>query len=292
MLSRVVRRGGTSARRRIRPSMVRGYSTKRRDAYFGDMEKYGYLYQNLPKHPPVDDKHIKVCQEIYDSVTAAPLPLVVLAPSPTIWVPSVLRNLGVVSTSIPKGSTRRVLGKSSWSNQEWTKSDAERRALDMFIDEQEGNRQLSGSVLFEYLNWSIAANDAFLIGAACSDKEIHIGHDDVPFKMMDPNILFDVDNKRPRVFGRELALASLFGYRKIDNPYHTLGIVLLRNPDQPYGGSLEEFLKILQQIKSKDDILEATKNLEKPPVKFFDMAAKTDKTSKGVKGDGETSNIS
>lgn len=122
-------------------------STKRRDAYFGDMEKYGYLYQNLPKHPPVDDKHIKVCQEIYDSVTAAPLPLVVLAPSPTIWVPSVLRNLGVVSTSIPKGSTRRVLGKSSWSNQEWTKSDAERRALDMFIDEQEGNRQLSGSVL-------------------------------------------------------------------------------------------------------------------------------------------------
>ena len=264
-----------------RPAMVArpmsSIAPRQEEAYVRGLEVNGYRYGNLPLQRPVyEPEVVKMCTEMFRAAAEAPLGMIVLGPSRKLWIPSLLRNFTISSTiNTPKATLRTAMSNPRWSDQGWKLDPAELLAFESLVEEQGDKGPLSGSVLFQLAGWSIALNDALIVGAACGEQEIHLAVDNSPVRDIDPRLLFDNQNKRPTVLARELGLLACSGYTRYQGPNAVGTAVLLPDTDNLLIPDLGGMLKDLESVRTYDDVLASTKPLEDQPVKIFDMSKRT-----------------
>lgn len=186
------------------------------------------------------------------------LPMIVLGPSPSVWIPSVLLNFGISA----QNPFMRGLKIEKYSDQSHWDDPGEQEAMKKLIqtlDDDSGSDH-SGGVVFETL-WSTLANDAFVQGAVDTQKEVHIATNGTELKDIPQNILFDQANNRPKVLGRELALAGLSKYKVVNHDYKNLGVILDGSNTKEF--DLNEFDYIISQVKTENDYSSLMKDLFK-----------------------------
>ncbi len=267
--------------RAARPAMharpMSSVAPRQEEAYVRGLEVHGYRYQYLPHQMPVREPEvIEMCREMFHAAAEAPLGMIVLGPSRKLWIPSLLRNFTICSTiNTPKATLRDAMSKPRWSDQAWRFDPAELLAFESLVEEQGDKGPLSGSVLFQLAGWSLALNDALIVGAACGEQDIHLAVDNSPVRDIDPRLLFDNQNKRPTVLARELGLLACSGYTRYQGPNAVGTAVLLPDTDNLLIPDLGGMLKDLESVRTYDDVLASTKPLEDQSVKIFDMSKRT-----------------
>ncbi|WP_132467110.1 hypothetical protein [Nitrosomonas sp. Nm84] len=68
-----------------------------------------------------------------------------------------------------------------------------------------------GSVLYNWAEWSLQGNDAFIAGGACERKAIQVLIPSTRYKDISTDVIWDAKQARPTVLGHELAFANLIG---------------------------------------------------------------------------------
>jgi hypothetical protein len=185
-----------------------------------------------------------------------PLDMIIVGDSPSVWKPSVLVNFGMTTNKpFPKLPNNPL-----WVDPSWKTDPSEKQPS--FLLEKQVEQILvdgggsSGSVLYDYL-WSLLCNDSFVQGAMDAEKEIHVAVQGTEISDVPMVKIFDVNNKRPRVLGRELLFASHNGYRAFDHDFDNLGIVLLPGKQRKF--SEIDLENVCNQIKTESDMQTALK---------------------------------
>src|SRR3990167_1712253 len=172
---------------------------------------------------PLTDLDMSRTVRIFDIAKEAPLPLIVLGPSPMLWHPTLVQNFR------PIGETVFLKGMDNpkWADLKWKKSSTELEAR-LELDDLEQTDPLfglNGSLMME-VNWSMPLNDGLIAGAASGRKELHIASPDMSIYDLPDKALWNSVYDAPTVLGRELSIARILGYEQAINPYKDLGIVL------------------------------------------------------------------
>ena len=168
------------------------------------------FYQKNPTFTALPLAKQQSVVQAYAGSFLAPLPMVVVGPSPNLWTPSGLVNFKFTSNNpFPK-----LPNNTAWVNPGWQSDPTEARAAEMLNEELaqilRDASGSSGSILFDRA-WSLISNDAFIRGAMDSDKEIHVASEGTAISDIPKVKLFDTDNSRPRVLGRELLYMQFNG---------------------------------------------------------------------------------
>lgn len=182
----------------------------------------------------------------------APLGMIALGNSAALWWPSTVHNFGpaYVGRPITPG-----LNNERWARQSWKDDPREVAIYQQLLSLPPGVR--SGSIMFDS-DWSIAANDAFVIGAAAEGLQMHIATVDCPVHRIPAPLLFT--EGRPTVLAREAVLAAAMGYRRHDHAHPSLGLVLTRQ-DRSFEPRLDAAFEIMPQLHSPGDVEVALKEV-------------------------------
>ncbi len=161
--------------------------------------------------------------EIYENTFDAPLPLVLLGESQSLWYPTLIYNFGGASATPWVKALSSKFAKPDWKNEK-----SEVQTMDM-VEElalSEPERLKVGSVLIE-ANWGIAENDAFARGAIDGRKQFHVASSALKLSKLSDEALWNDTLKCPSVLAHELVTAVEYGYKWWQHTAAALGIVLV-----------------------------------------------------------------
>lgn len=223
------------------------------------LKQSGWKYGEVKGQKPIlTDEDIFPLIRMFTMARKATLPLLVLGRSPDVWYPTLVQNFGPLGMDVMLAG----MDNKKWANLDWKKDPRELQAR-WELEEMARNDPLfggNGSVIMEK-KWSLAMNDAVIIGAACGGKELHIaGGLQVPVFDLRDSELWNPVYKSPSILGRELVLAGLMKYKQFQHPYDQLGIVLHKQR-QDEKLDLEELFETLEGLQSGEDLRRIYKKL-------------------------------
>ena len=114
-------------------------------------------------------------------------------------------------------------------------------------------KHLTNGSIINDSNWWIFRNDMFMLGGVHGNKEFHLASK--KGQMPEDHLLWDKENNRPRVLGRELIMLAKAGYKLVQGP-KSLGMVFVppTDADQMPPLTLSQFRAEVAKVKSIDDI--------------------------------------
>ena len=272
MLRTIVHAPGTAARAALAP-LVRPLSSatgsqsaevrRARDSYASQLFGSSGKYAMLKGQRALTGENVDCCVKIFDLAASSPLPMFLLGASHQVWVPTLMRNFGITSVSALSDKTLKMaLGNPKWADPSTLTDPREVAAAQALVQESQGLFDRSGAVLFEVLLWSIAANDAAILGAIAARKEIHVTVPNGSVAKIDPKHLFDSTEGRPSVLSRELTILADANFRRVDHAYPELGTILMADPTLPHSLELPDLLNRLRTIDSYEKVVAAISPLD------------------------------
>lgn len=226
----------------------------RRLSFENELKQHGHLYAKQKGQKPVDDSERRKVLAMYDISASSRLPLI-LGPSPKVWIPSLLQNFG--GASINPFMNLFLKPGSKFVDQAMLQQKEEQLALQhlRYMSHADPDHLKKGSILFEAF-WSLAINDGLIQGAIDGGKEIHIASSAGTVLSIQKDLLYDKDNNRPTVLGRELLNIAAQGYVQYKHDHPELGVVLIpsRKPSRRSMVSLKDRIELIDNIKDINDI--------------------------------------
>jgi hypothetical protein len=185
----------------------------------------------------------KTIIDIYQNTVLAPLPLIVIGPSQSLWTPITLFNFGG-SSSTPWWKALQ----SKHALPDWERDPQE-------VETYEKLRQLiqlkpdhltQGSIMVEAF-WGIAENEAFTMGAIDSGKEVHIAS-----KANVPSLIAEKDlwstDYGMSVLSHELITLLSSGCKVAHHSYSDLGLVVYNEKGTKHK-DMGELMTVKEEIK-------------------------------------------